>query len=64
MSSLLLSCCGAVLQEPEVWQLLKDLEIAAKDHNTGSVPTKFLLYFDNQIEYTGVVCVNSGSRSM
>lgn len=26
-----------VVQEPEVWHLLKDLQIAAQDHNTGSV---------------------------
>ena len=26
---------GLLVQEPEVWHLLKDLETAAKDHNTG-----------------------------
>jgi len=26
-------CCQ--LQEPEVWELLKDLEEAAKEHDTG-----------------------------
>ena len=29
---------GPPVQEPEVWHLLKDLETAAKEHNTGSVP--------------------------
>ena len=33
----------ADVQEPEVWHLLKDLEIAAKDHNTGSVSDSDLL---------------------
>lgn len=28
---------GLPVQEPEVWHLLKDLETAAKEHNTGSV---------------------------
>lgn len=31
----------AAVQEPEVWHLLKDLEIAAREHNTGSVLEPF-----------------------